>query len=126
MLVGPINSGAGTGGAGAATSTGTSTNIISGFVYAVYVRYNDSPPAATTDITVKTKGTDPACPSTTILTIANLATDVLKLPRLDTCTALLGTANSTNDALIPVNDYIQVVIAQANDADNIDVWLFLV
>jgi hypothetical protein len=123
MLIGPINSGAAVGADGVATATGTSSIPVNGFIYSVQVRYNDSPPAATTDVTIKTKGTTPAAPSITIWSKANSATDGIFPARIDTYKASDGSALSTNDALIPVSDYVQVVIAQANAADSVDVWL---
>lgn len=124
MLVGPINSGAAVGEDGSATATGTSTMPYSGFIWAIQVKYNDSPPAATTDITVKTKGSNP--PSITLLAVANGATDGIYYPRADGSKPADGTALSTNSQMIAIEDYIQVVIAQANAADNVDVWLYLV
>ena len=121
-LVGPINTGAATGGAGAATSTGTSAMAISGLMYAVAIKYNDAPPDGTTDLTVKTKGT--SAPTKNILVISNSATDAEYLPRED-YHSTAGVAAGSNDALIPVDDFVQVVIAQANDADNAEVWLYL-
>lgn len=123
MLVGPINSGAAVGADGAATATSTAPIKTTGLVYSVYVKYNDAPPA-TTDVTVKTQGTSPQHPSTTILSLANANTDAMKLPRLDECQND-GTALTSYGALIPVDDCIQVVIAQANAGDNVDVWLMV-
>jgi len=124
MIVGPINSGAAVGADGVATATGTSSIRASGVLWALQVKYNDSPPAGTTDLTVKTKGSNP--PSVTLLSIANAATDGMFFPRMDTSKASDGSALTSNDALIPIEDYVQVVIAQANAADNVDVWLYLV
>ncbi len=45
--IGPINSGAAVGSNGSATAS-TTTQVVSGRVIGVYVRYNDSPPAGTT------------------------------------------------------------------------------
>lgn len=123
MLIGPINSGAAVGNDGAATITGTSSQIVQGWIYSVVVKYNDSPPAGTTVVTVKTKGSNG--PSKTILTITNSATDKEYLPRLDTCSPA-GVVYSSNDALTPVDDYVQVVIAGANAGDNVDVYLSVV
>lgn len=124
MLLGPINSGAAVGGNGVATSTGITNVPVRGLIRSVYVKYNDAPPAGTTDITVKTQGTAPAQPSITILTKANAATDGIFLPRMDSCKTD-GTAKTTDLELIPVDDYVQVVIDQANAGDNIDVWLMV-
>jgi hypothetical protein len=123
MVIGPINSGAAVGGNGVATATGTSSIPVDGLLYAIQVVYNDSPPAGTTDVTVKTNGTNP--PSITLLVKADSATDAMYFPRLDTYKASDGSALSTNDALIPIADFVQVIIAQANAADNVDVWLYV-
>ena len=123
MLIGPINSGVAAGGAGVATATGESSQVIRWMLVGVQVKYNDAPPAGTTDITVKTKGTN--APVITLLAIANAATDGLFLPRYDSCKAADGSALTTNDQFIPIEDVVQVVIAGADDADNIDVWLYL-
>jgi hypothetical protein len=122
MLFGPINSGAAVGADGVATATGTSALPVRGMLYQVQVKYNDSPPVGTTDITIKTKGSNP--PSFTILDIANAATDGVFQPRFDECKASDGSALSTNNGMIALEDYVQVVIAGANAADNVDVWLY--
>lgn len=124
QLIGPINSGAAVGADGSATATGESTMTVVGLVYAVVVKYNDSPPAATCDVTVKTKGTSPNAPTKNILAIANSATDAEYKPRSD-YHSTAGVAAGANDALLAVHDKIQVVIAQANAGDNADVWLYV-
>jgi hypothetical protein len=128
-MYGPLNSGAAAGSAGSATANATGTARICGEVYGVYVKYNDSPPAATTDVTIATLGTSPFPPTVTILSLANAATDGWFYPRI----ALASTAGAaiTYDGTrpiygcIPVDDYIKVTIAQANSADNVDVWLLV-
>ena len=124
MLIGPINSGAAVGGAGVATATGSSTQVITGLVYQVVIKYNDAPPAATTVVTIKTKGTAPAAPSSNILVVTNSATNASYQPRFDSHKTD-ATALVTNTGLPPVEDIIQVVIAGADAADNVDVWLYL-
>lgn len=126
---GPINTGAASGGAGAATANNTTTIPLRGKVHAVYIKYNDVPPAGTTDVTVATLGTSPRVPAITLLSIANAATDVMKYPRVQvhgTDGAAL-TLDGTRIAFdkIAVDDHIKVTIAQANDNDNVDVWIAL-
>lgn len=107
-----------TGGAGTATATATSTRVVNGHIVAVYVEYLDSPPA-TTDVTIE-EGT--AVPAVPILTITNAATSGWFYPRA----AAVNTGNTaiTNSfALIAVSDYIKVTIAQANNADGINVTI---
>ena len=123
-LYGPLNSGAGAGGAGVATSNASSTVRLTGFVYAVYIAYNDSPPAATTDVTVATVGTSPAMPALTILTRSNSATDGVFFPRVQ---AVDNTASSISGVyeMYAIDDFVKVTIAQANNGDSADVWLYL-
>jgi hypothetical protein len=122
-LVGPFNSGAASGGAGVATANASTTHLLSGLVMAVYIKYNDSPPA-TTDIVVKTVGTSPAAPTRTILSLTDAATDGWFQPRVNVHNQN-GAAQSLVWDYIPMHDVVNVAIAQANDADNIDVWLML-
>lgn len=122
MIVGPINSGAAAGGAGVATANANSSIRVCGYVMAVHVKYNDSPPAGTTDVTIKTAGT--AIPSLTFLTLTNGATDGWRFPQLlldDSAGAdLTGVYGPPY-----IDDYVNVAIAQANDADNVDVILLI-
>ena len=128
-LYGPINSGDTAGGAGTSTANASSTNELHGMVLAVYVKYNGSPPAGTTDVVVKTVGTSPAPPSLSFLTLTNAATDGYFYPRT-IAQDLVGattTYDGTNEIYTPVviHDKINVNIAQANDGDSIDVWILL-
>jgi len=126
-LFGPINSGVAAGGAGVATNNANSTSPISGRIVGVYVKYNDSPPAGTTDVVISTKGTSPRPPSNTILTLTDSATAGWFYPRhmVHDEAGALYKWDGTNEVYeaVPVNDFINVSIAQANDADSIDVWL---
>lgn len=123
-LVGPIKSGAAAGNNGAATANADSTSPISGLVMGVYIQYNDNPPA-TTDVTVKTKGTSPYTPSYNLLVVSNANTNGLFMPRgavVDTA----GAAIVGDYQPIPVDDIINVAIAQADAGDSVDVWLLMV
>lgn len=128
-LIGPINSGAAAGNDGSATSTGTTTAPVVGRVYGVYVKYNHSPPAGTTDVTIATDGTSPAAPALTLLTITDAATSGWFYPRVQvhTTAAAAATYDGTRPLLepAPVHDLIDVTIAQANALDNVDVWLLV-
>jgi len=122
--IGPLNSGAAVGGNGAATANATSNQVVTGRVLGVYVRYNDSPPAATTDVTIATAGG--TAPAQTILTLTDTAASKWLYPRITP----QGTTGADLAALtvlepIPVHDKIKVTIAQANAADNVDVWLLV-
>jgi hypothetical protein len=125
--VGPLNSGVAAGNAGAATKNTDSTVVLTGIVRAIYVKYNDSPPAGTTDVTIKTKGTN--APSYNLLVIANGATDGYYQPTLvahDTAGAG-RTYDGTRPVAMPIyiDDIINVKIDQADAADSVDVWLWL-
>ena len=128
-LIGPINSGDSTGGAGLSTANANTTTIVSGVIYGIYIKYNGSPPAGTTDVVISTTGTSPAPPSNTILTITDSATAAWYYPRHvvhdETGTAI--TYDGTRDVhqAVPIHDTVNVKIDQANDADSIDVWLLL-
>lgn len=128
-LYGPINTGVSAGGAGVATANATTTNPLYGEVLAVYVKYNDSPPAGTTDVTVATQGTSPAVPALTFLTLTDAATDGYFYPRtiLHDLTGTAVTFDNTNEIYGPVAiaDKVKVTIAQANNGDSVDVWLLM-
>ena len=120
-LYGPLNTGAAAGGAGVATANASSTSRVKGLVLAVYVRYNDSPPAGTTDITIATAGT--TMPAATILVIANAATDGWFYPVVQNNLSADGTAVAGQYTPLTIDDLIKVTIAQANNDDSIDVWV---
>lgn len=124
-LFGPLNSGVAAGGSGVATSNATSTNIVKGQVMGVYIKYNDSPPAGTTDVTVATAGTTGYVPAQTIMAISNAATDVFKYPAAQQSNAADGTAITGAYTPIVICDKVKVTIAQANNGDNVDVWLLM-
>ena len=128
-LLGPFNSGAAVGSNGSATANSTTTAVISGLLLGVYVKYNDSPPAGTTDVTIATLGTSPAPPTNALLTLTNAATDGWFYPRVQvhSTAGAVATLDGTRPMLeaIPIHDFVKVTIAQANAADNVDVWLLL-
>ena len=123
-LIGPINSGAATGGAGVATANADTTIVASGLLYGVYVKYNDSPPAASTDVIVSTKGTSPTAPTLALLTITNAATSGWFYPRANTHDAA-GAAQANMWDNFPVHDIINAKIQGANNDDSVDVWLMI-
>jgi len=123
-LVGPINSGVAVGGNGAATANTSTANPIRGRVLGVYVRYNDTPPAGTTDAIIATAGN--AAPALTILTLTDSATDKWVFPRLTP----QGNTGANLAALTvlepaPIADNVNVKIDGANAGDSIDVWLLM-
>ena len=122
-LFGPIVLPAATGGDGSATATATSTIKASGILYGVYAKYAGDDPA-TMDMTVATLGTDPSAPSYNLLVATDLVTDKMYLPRAVSHVATTGVASTTADQCQPVEDFVKVTIAQAND-QGIDVSDFL-
>ena len=125
-VYGPINSGVAAGGAGVATNNANSTHVITGRVVGIYLRYNDAPPAATTDVIIKTLGTDPSIPTYTLLTRTDSATDGLYLVRATPC-GVTGVALAALTVLEPwpVADFVNVLIQQANNGDSVDAWLLI-
>ena len=121
-IKGPINSGAAAGSAGSATNNADSTSQVVGKIVGLYIRYNDSPPAGTTDVTIATKGN--SAPAYTILKISNAATNGYFVPRHATVSNA-GAGNTADYADYAVNDVVNVLIEGANASDSADVWLFI-
>ena len=128
-LLGPINSGVADGGSGVATANANSTIVLQGELLAIYLTYNDSPPAATTDVIISTQGTSPAPASVTLLTITNAATDAAFYPRIPAqdATGTNVTYDNSNEIYIPfpIFDLVNVKIQGANNDDSVDA-VFLV
>lgn len=123
-LIGPINTGVAAGGAGVATANADSPTVVHGALHAVYVRYNDAPPAATTDVVIATVGTSPRPPAQTLLTLTNAATDGWFYPRRQVDDDV-GVAIAAEFDRFALADYVNVLIDQANDGDSVDVWLLV-
>ena len=118
--VGPLNTGVAAGGAGVATANATGGPAITGMLHGFYIRYNDSPPAGTTDVTIVTY--NGVMPARTLLTLSNAATDGFFPVRLGAI-GTTGSAITYSHLLTPlVRDKINVTIAQANNGDSVDVW----
>ncbi|MGH9158203.1 MAG: hypothetical protein ACRD1K_20735 [Acidimicrobiales bacterium] len=111
-----------------ATANVDTPNPIVGKVLAIFIKYNDTPPA-TTDVVIKTKGLSPAPPTTTILTRTNTGTDGLFYPRAQVHdsagTGVNYAATFPIYEPVPVHDKLNISIAQANDNDSVDVWLLV-
>lgn len=123
--IGPINTGAAVGADGVATIN-VDTVPLRGIVKAIYVKYNGDKPA-TADVTIKTKGTN--APSYNLLVLTDGNTDKLCFPTLiaqDTAGAS-RTFDGTRviPAEIPIDDALNIAVAQTNTDDTVDVWLFL-
>ena len=123
-IVGPFTTDPCTGADGAGATTYTTPRRLTGLVHSIYVKYAGDKPA-TADVTIKTQGTSPACPSFTVLALANGNTDGLWQPRFDAHKAADGTALTLNNQVPFIDDYLQVVIAQSNTGDTVSIWLVL-
>lgn len=125
-IVGPYNSGIAAGDAGSATANTDYSTRISGTVKAVYIDYKGTTPPASTDVTVRTKGTNPSVPSLTILKAENINTDGWFFPRAQVHLNSTGAAisNVYNDGM-PINDSLNILIEGANADNNADVWLLV-
>jgi len=120
-----FSTGAAVGEDGAATVTAHSPHV-SGKVLAVHVAYVDSPPAATTDVTLSDEG-DPA--SEAIVSLVNAATDIKIYPRRvteknDGTDILYTTGEEVHEPYV-VHGRLEATIAGANAGDSatITVWL---
>ena len=126
---GPYNSGAAVGEAGVATANANTNHKLTGKIHAIYVKYNDSPPASTCDVAITTKGTSPSVPAITLYSKSDSATDVLVYPRIQVHTtggtALTMDGTNIQSDKIAIDDQVNVKIDQANVGDNVDVWIAL-
>lgn len=122
-MIGAISSGSASGVAGSAIANGNSEVILKGKVMGIYVKYNDACPA-TTDVIVKTVGTDPSAPSYNLLSKANANTDGWFYPKSQICDAS-GSAIAGEYIEQVVADYVNVSIAGADAGDSVDVWIML-
>lgn len=122
-IAGPFNSGDAVGGDGVATINADTPTVLDGLIRGIYIKYNDSPPAGTTDVTIATKGTN--APAMTLLALANGATSGWRWPKALINLNTDGSQVAANYDLIAVHDIINILIAQANAGDNIDVWFLI-
>ncbi len=115
-----FDTGAAVGSAGSATSTGYSDHV-HGEVMAVYVDYQGSPPAGTTDFTLSDES-DPA--SDLIVNLVDAATDIKLYPRH---LAEKNDGTDGTDAFVPfvVHGRLEATIAGANAADYCDVVVWI-
>lgn len=125
-IVGPYNSGVAAGSAGAATANTDYSTKVNGKVTAVYIDYKGTVPPATIDVTITTKGTAPSAPPLTILKATNINTDGWFFPRGQVHLNTSGAAISAmyNDGM-PINDSLNILIAEADADNNVDVWLLV-
>lgn len=123
---GPYETPAAAGGAGVATNN-VDTPRLCGRVVGIYVDYTGTAAPATTDVVIKTKGTDSGhAPTFTILTLTNKNTDGWFWPRfipddqLGVDLAALAIAEP-----VPVDDVINIAVAQADDGTKVKCWFLL-
>ena len=110
-----------TGGAGVSASTTIDPKMIIGRVLGIGVVYIGSPPG-TTDVTIRTANKNHALPDVTLLTLTSVATDVWRQPFvLKDDTAGADIAGQYVEPVIA--DQVEVVVAQANDGDSVNVIL---
>ena len=119
--LGPFNSGAAVGENGVATINADSGIPVQGEIIGVYVKYNDNPPAGTTDVLITTKGSN--APAETVLAIADAATSGWFYPLSPVHLKTTGAAIANEYRRLAVSDYLNIKIDQANAGDNIDVWV---
>ena len=116
-----INTGVATGGAGTATANASTTAVIYGEILAVYLTYEDSPPASTTDVTLASDAG--IIGAQTILSRVNNATDGVHYPRVETADNLgaTNTYNATEPVYTPfvVMNTLNLLVAQANVGDSV-------
>lgn len=127
-MLGPLNSGVAAGNNGAATANADTGVVISGRVVAIGVAYLDSPPAASTDVVVATKGANG--PAQTLLTLTNAATDGWFYPRVGTVSTagaamLYAGGGAAVGDFLAIHDVVNVKIDGANAGDSVNVWLLM-
>jgi hypothetical protein len=123
-LAGPYNSGVAAGGAGVATANADTPTVLRGRVVGIYVDYLGTSPPATTDVTIKTKGVSPNAPSYNLLVLTNANTDGWFYPQVQIHDTT-GTPIATEYTPQLVNDQINILIAQADNDNNVNVWFIL-
>ncbi len=117
-----FDTGAASGGAGVATAT-SAAKPIRGMIRSIDLKYLDSPPAGTTDVTVRTKGHSGQTVAN-ILVVTNAATNGRFYPThlLHDAAGAVETDPTVAEGF-PVDDSVEVIIAQANDGDSAIVTL---
>lgn len=104
-----------TGGAGVATAFAKTDKPVDGEVIGVYLAYQDSPPAGTTDVSIVEANNSPA---QTVIVVSNAAADGWFYP-LAAGRNQAGAAITDSGRPIKVSDTLKVTIAQANDGDGV-------
>lgn len=112
------------GGAGVSTSTTIYRGVITGRVVGIGVVYRGSPPAGTTDLTVRTAGLNNGLPKVTLFATTDSATDVWRQPFV-LKDDIAGADIAANYTEVVIHDQVEVLLAQANDGDSVDVTLLV-
>lgn len=106
---------------GSAVGTVTTREVVMGRVLGVYLDYSGT--AATTDVTIST----PHSPSVTVITVSNSVTDGWYYPRVQVHStagaALTYDGTRTVCEPVPVNDHLQLAVAQGGTAATVDAWV---
>lgn len=129
MRIHKATSGTAVGANGSATANETTPEPLSGHLVGVAVMYRDSPPGATTDVTIVAVAENGA-PEQAILTLTDQATNIVRQPRAQAHT-VTGTALATagsEEIFVPIalmGQRIKVTIAGANAGDSADVLLLV-
>ena len=124
-MAGPYTSGVAAGSAGSALNNQDTQTILSGKVNSIYVRYVNTPPN-TTDVIIKTKGTAPAAPSLTLLTLTNKNTSGYFRPRVAQQDGVgVDISSGVVFEQMCIEDFVNVSIAQSDPSCYVEVWLFL-
>lgn len=110
-----------TGGAGVATNSAKSSHPINGIILAIHLAGSDSPPN-TTDVTIVEAHNSPAMP---ILTVTNFSADGWYQP-LAQAEDTAGATFTGAGVGVPVDDYISLTIAQANNGDGMTATIYYV
>lgn len=103
------------GGSGASTATATSDGPVDGEVIAVHLNYLDSPPGASTDVTLVETGVSPA---QTILAVTNAATSAWFYPMAQAKNQAAADITGMGRPIY-VSANIVLTIAQADDGDGV-------
>ena len=120
-ILGPFETAVAAGGAGVATGQIITKISAIGLLLALYIEFVDTPPAGT-DILIQTEGLDPVAPAQTLLSLTDVNTDGWYYPRLNPHNNA-GVEQTSVWDYFPIRDQIKAVISQANDGDQLRIWL---
>jgi hypothetical protein len=110
------------GGAGVSTVTTTSKQVITGRVLAVGVNMRGTAAAATTDVTVRSASLNQGMPKVTLLALVNATADVWRQVYV-LVDDVAGTDIAATYTQVVIHDAVEVVLAQGDDGQIVDVIL---